>query len=231
MPVQVIQLPRVAPSSIGLFWRRQLLQFSDENRQIDSNFLDGSGPAYLSRFEVRLDSHLVFRTRATTVIDTVGGFDIGPDLSDAWERSDTALTISIAGQSYVFAGPAHPDNERSDTSEPYAWRTTATALQQVYDAYVAASSFERSQATLQLAFPDNRNLYAGLAGTMNGALDADLAYQRNDIDVTIRASSPRRRIVTCLEINHPDSPGGKIRVVNDTDDLVIGGETFFCDAV
>ena len=46
------------------------------------------------------------------------------------------------------------------------------------------------------------------------------------IDVAIRASAPRSRIVTCLDVRHPDSPGGPVRVVNDTSDIEVGGETY-----
>ena len=49
---------------------------------------------------------------------------------------------------------------------------------------------------------------------------------RQSIDVAIRATRPRNRVVTCIEINHPDSPSGPVRAVNDTQDLVVGGETY-----
>ncbi|WP_420010452.1 DUF1833 family protein [Tateyamaria sp.] len=46
------------------------------------------------------------------------------------------------------------------------------------------------------------------------------------IEVAIRASAPRSRIVTCLDVQHPDSPSGPVRVVNDTSDIEVGGEQY-----
>ena len=65
-----------------------------------------------------------------------------------------------------------------------------------------------------------------LAAEVSLGQPAIIPPHRQSIDVTIRATRPRSRVVTCIDIDHPDSPSGPVRAVNDTQDLMVGGETY-----
>ena len=74
-------------------------------------------------------------------------------MSSAWEVSAEALKFVLAGVTYTFRGPNHPDSVNQDATEPYVWFTGQDAIHQAFtSAYVAASTTERN--AIQLIISD-----------------------------------------------------------------------------
>ena len=65
----------------------------------------------------------------------LGGGDPGPDLTEIWESSATAITLQEAGgDSVVIAGPNHSSNLVSVSTEFYGWTpNNLTEIQTWYD--------------------------------------------------------------------------------------------------
>ena len=85
---------------------------------IDPALVVGGVTAYL-RFLSVVGSSPQLRISATTTGDPT---DPGPELTEALETYETAITLSRPGaDNLVLKGPNHPDNSFSDATEPYFW--------------------------------------------------------------------------------------------------------------
>ena len=79
------------------------------------------GTTILQRITIWQSRGLLVEVRTTNTLTDNVGSGAGPELSDEWESSRRAITLSAPGVSdLVIPGPALADV--SDTTEPYDWR-------------------------------------------------------------------------------------------------------------
>ena len=112
----------------------------------------GGGPAYLVFLQLRPMAG--GRVIVQVASRPGGGSGIGPELTDAWERSPRAVTLRVDDLSdLVIPGPAHASSAAADTTEPYGWRVAAgsvAAHKAWRTAFLALTSEQQESATLVL---------------------------------------------------------------------------------
>lgn len=100
-------------------------------------------------------SNFVTVSLLTSSTASGGGATTGPEMSAAFERSATALTIELAGFTVPIPGPASSLAFSRDTSEPYSWVLSIAALADawtdLFNAYQDASASQKraTSATLE----------------------------------------------------------------------------------
>ena len=115
--------------------------------QIESSLVADEGTAYL-RYVAHANGSISLRFADTaTAIPPL----LGPELSDDWEGNAEAVVLTDgAGNTVTIAGPSHPDNISTDSTEPYSWTPSNSAE---YTAWSAAAE-EGVSITLDDGIPD-----------------------------------------------------------------------------
>ena len=115
--------------------------------QIDSSLVADEGTAYL-RYVAHANGSISLRFADTaTAIPPL----LGPELSDDWEGNAEAVVLTDgAGNTVTIAGPSHPSNTSTDSTEPYSWTPSNSAE---YTAWSAAAE-EGVSITLDDGIPD-----------------------------------------------------------------------------
>ena len=112
----------------------------------------GGGPAYLVFVQLRPAAG--GRVIVQVANRAGGGSGIGPELTEAWERSPRAITLRVDGLSdLVVPGPAHASSAAADTTEPYGWKVAAGSVsdhEAWRTAFLALTSEQQQAATLVL---------------------------------------------------------------------------------
>ena len=86
--------------------------------ELDAAFLAAAGEGWLRIFGPTTAGLWTARVAATAT--ATAGIS-GPNLTDDLIESATAFTLTAGDAVFVARGPNHPDNPRTDASEPYNW--------------------------------------------------------------------------------------------------------------
>ena len=114
---------------------------------IDPALVAGGGVAYLRHVALSGTSPII-RLSSAPGIDPAAA---GPELTDAWERSPRAMTITAGLLSFAIPGPAHPDSVFADPTEPYFWTPPLTSAYTAFRvAYLSLSTTVTALTTLTL---------------------------------------------------------------------------------
>ena len=188
---------------------------------IDPALVEGGGVAYLRVVRIAVAD-------ATNQILTSAGphgitLIAGPHLTPAWEVYESAITIEAPGLTpLVLSGPATPDYHAPDDDEPYNFLILNASMKEAeIAAFIAGwaglSDEDKQAITVTLRDgPDPVDTFAVTSVRRSAS---------RGWHVAVRELSPDAVLVIALEINHPDLPD-RVRVVSDTQDLVLGGDTF-----
>ncbi len=120
-----------APSNEGsgyLRWDRL------QSGAIDSGLVDGGGMAHLRVLRLYYGSFSRLYTSPSLVQSS---FNLGPDLTAAFEQSAHAITVSAGSLSVTVPGPNHTTNQYKDTQEPYTFLPSVSVRNEI-NAFITA---------------------------------------------------------------------------------------------
>ena len=160
---------------------------------LNAALVEGGATAYARELNV-VGGNAQFRTAPTP---TGVGAGAGPDMSDAWETYESAITLTDGnGNSIVLKGPNHPDNAYAEGTEPYFWTpdngaalsnwsgtASGTTVTIILDDGVAGPTADAG---------DDQTVDHGVTVTLDGSGSAGLTHawgQTSGDDVVLSSSS------------------------------------------
>ena len=200
---------------------------------IDPALVEGGGVAYLRVVRIAAaDATIQIMTSVGPSSNIYRALRKGPDLTPAWEVYESAITIEAPGLTpLVISGPATPEYFRRDDREPYNFYILNASMKEAEIAtfiagWVGLSDEDKQAITITLRdAPDPVPVPVPVPVVDTFAVTSVRRSASRGWHVAVRELSPDAVLVIALEINHPDLPD-RVRVVSDTQDLVLGGDTF-----